>query len=300
MNRSTRAIRKSLALKALAMFALLSLALLASTMPIAEVAALTHEVRIQGFAFVPQNVTIAPGDTILWNNTDPVLNTLWFVHVGNSSTYLLSDPIAPGSTWTHTFNDEVELQYYSFDKLWMTGFITVQLVHDVAVTDVTTSKTGCTPAPTVCQGYTAQVYVTVENQGAYAETFNVTAYANVTVIGELETSLDPADNTTLTFVFDSTGFPLGNYIISAEADTVAGETDIGDNTLADGSLLVTIPGDVNGDDVVDIFDAVAIALAFGATPVDPNWNINADITNDDLIDIFDIVIVAIHFGETAP
>ena len=61
-----------------------------------------------------------------------------------------------------------------------------------------------------------------------------------------------------------------------------------------------MPGDVNGDGVVDIFDCVTIALAYGSTPADPNWSSNADITNDNLIDIFDLVIVALHFGETNP
>jgi len=94
------------------------------------IAQTTHEVNITDFAFVPQNLTINCGDTVMWNNTDPVIHTLWFVYVANGSTYLLSDPIPPDTTWTHTFNDAVELQYYSFDKLWITGFTTVAIPGD--------------------------------------------------------------------------------------------------------------------------------------------------------------------------
>jgi hypothetical protein len=67
----------------------------------------------------------------------------------------------------------------------------------------------------------------------------------------------------------------------------------------DGIVHVPSPGDLNTDGVVDIFDAVTVALAFGATPSDLNWNPEADITGDDLVDIFDLVVVALHFGEAA-
>jgi hypothetical protein len=55
--------------------------------------------------------------------------------------------------------------------------------HDVAVINVTTSKTGCKPIPTVGEGYNAYVNVTFENQGNCTETFNVVVYANETAIG---------------------------------------------------------------------------------------------------------------------
>jgi hypothetical protein len=58
-------------------------------------------------------------------------------------------------------------------------------------------------------------------------------------------------------------------------------------------------GDVTFDGTVDILDAVTIALAFGATPSDPNWNLNANINGDLIVDLFDLAIVALHFGEAA-
>jgi len=64
------------------------------------------------------------------------------------------------------------------------------------------------------------------------------------------------------------------------------------------STRALIPGDINQDGTVDIFDCVIIALAFGSKPGDSNWNPVADINNDGLVDIFDIVFVAVHFGET--
>ncbi len=174
-------------------------------------------------------------------------------------------------------------------------------VPDVAVTNVTTSKDGCTPMPTVSQGYTANITVTVENQGSTVETFNVTAYGNVTKIGEQTVvALAPGANTTLTFIWDTTGWSIGNYLINAEADIIAGETDTADNKYDDGIVKVTIPGDVDGSDKVDMRDIGAAGRAFGSTPASPNWNPNADINNDGKVDMRDIGIMARNFGASYP
>jgi hypothetical protein len=58
-------------------------------------------------------------------------------------------------------------------------------------------------------------------------------------------------------------------------------------------------GDLNVDGVVDIYDVVAVSVAFGSTPLDPKWNVAADLNNDDVVDIFDVVTVASNFGNTA-
>lgn len=57
-------------------------------------------------------------------------------------------------------------------------------------------------------------------------------------------------------------------------------------------------GDINHDGIVDIFDVVLAASAFGSTPLDSNWNQAADLNNDDVVDILDIVLLANDFGKT--
>jgi len=59
-----------------------------------------------------------------------------------------------------------------------------------------------------------------------------------------------------------------------------------------------LPGDINNDGIVDIFDVVLAALAFDSRPGDDNWNQAADLNNDDVVDIFDIVLLANNFGKT--
>ena len=172
--------------------------------------------------------------------------------------------------------------------------------HDVAVTDVDTSKTGCLPVPIVCKGYNCSIFVGVENKGDFAETFNVTVYANTTAIQTETLTLEGHSSTTLTITWDTTSFAKGNYTISAYAWPVEGETETEDNTFVDGWIFVTMPGDVNANGRVNIVDVVQVALAFGSTHSDPipPWNPNADINNDGVVNIIDIAVVAMHFGET--
>lgn len=281
-----------------------------SALPIREAnAQTTHEVEITGFAFVPQNLTISLGDSIKWNNLDPVIHTLWFVFVANGSTHLLSDPIPPDTTWTHAFNDAVELQYYSFERLWITGFINVTAeVHDIAVTDVTPCKT------VVSQGYCIKINATVENQGDFPETFNVTAkYDDHAIETIFDIYLDAHTSTNVTFTWDTVGVAKGNYIISAYAWPVQGETYFDDNNCTDGVVTVTIPGDCAGADPMappwcdgKVFwqDLLVILVGYGATPADARWTDyylpRADFNCDNQIFWQDLLVVLVNYGQIDP
>jgi hypothetical protein len=164
------------------------------------------------------------------------------------------------------------------------------LIHDVAVTNVTSSKT------VVGQGYSLNVTVTVGNPGDYPETFNVTFYANATAIGNVTvTNLPNGTFTSIVYVWNTTGLAYGNYTISAYAWPVLGETNTTNNSLTAGSVSVGIPGDLNGDGTVDIYDALILSAAFNSTPSSRNWNANADINGDGIVDIYDAIILAGNF-----
>lgn len=187
------------------------------------------------------------------------------------------------------------------DHVALPGMVYVGSQHDVAVVNLTTSKAGCKPIPTVGSGFTTEIVVTVENNGAYLETFNVTLYANSTPIGTLtETNLAPLAQGTLTYAWNTSGFALGNYTISAYAWPVPNETNTANNNLTDGTVEVTIPGDVNGDGIVNILDAITLANSFFATPASSNWNPNADINGDGVVNILDAIILANHFLQHYP
>jgi hypothetical protein len=168
---------------------------------------------------------------------------------------------------------------------------------DVAVTNLTSAKT------VICQGYGGNATVTVQNQGNFTETFNVTAYANSTVIGSENVTLTAGSSATVTFTWNTSGFAYGDYTISAVADTVPGEMDTANNNMTDGMVLVTLVGDVNGDGKVRIDDVLAVAQRFGTDhggPPNSNgyyYDANCDITNDAKIRIDDVLAAAQHFGQ---
>ncbi len=174
------------------------------------------------------------------------------------------------------------------------------IVHDVAVTGIVTSKTGCLPLETVGQGYPLQVNVTVENQGTAAESFNVRANASDVLIGTQSVTLSAGETRVLTFNWDTTGVAYGTYGISADADIIVGETDTADNAMKYGNTLITLPGDVNGDGWVNAKDAVTVGTAFGSRQGQPAYNPNADINGDGWVNAKDAVILGGFFGHSVP
>ena len=62
-----------------------------------------------------------------------------------------------------------------------------------------------------------------------------------------------------------------------------------------------IPGDVNFDDKVDIYDIVLMASIYGSKEGDLNWNPDVDLAPLwGKIDIYDLVTCAYHYGEQKP
>jgi hypothetical protein len=187
------------------------------------------------------------------------------------------------------------------------GFMTVienavvtspQGVHDVAVTNITTSKDGCKPMPTVPDNSFVKVNVTVLNKGNFSETFSVTLYANSTAVDtQTATGLTSGAQIVLAYRWNTTGWTYGNYTISAYAAPVPSEVSIGDNTYTDGVIKVAIPGDINGDGIVDILDAILLSNAYNAVPGSSRWNPNSDLKADDIIDILDAIVLANHYNQ---
>lgn len=72
------------------------------------------------------------------------------------------------------------------------------------------------------------------------------------------------------------------------------------NTV-DGSFTnaPTIKGDLNGDGVVDIKDAILAAKAFGSSLGDKGWSPDADLDGNGTINIIDLIMLAMNFGRTA-
>ena len=171
--------------------------------------------------------------------------------------------------------------------------VSMVTVHDIAVIDVKPYKT------VIGQNRSTSIFVTVENQGDAIEDFYVTVYYNTSIIGtQYVNGLAIGTETTLEFTWNTTGVIKGNYTLKAEASTVQDETDTSDNIYTDGTIKITIFGDISGNGVVDMRDIGTACRAFGSTPGDPKWVPNADINDDEVVDMRDLGAICRHFGET--
>jgi len=128
------------------------------------------------------------------------------------------------------------------------GFFSNVAVHDVAVTNVTTSLTEVIP------GNSVSIDVTVKNEGNFTETFDLAVYADVTVynmtvdwwpdevvVGDEITvgtqtgiTLDVGVTTILSFTWNTTGVAEGSYTISAKS--LLPDDDTRDNTFINGKV----------------------------------------------------------------
>jgi len=169
-----------------------------------------------------------------------------------------------------------------------------EAIHAVSITNLTTSN-----KTIVGQGYPINITLSTENHST--DNFNVAVNATTTTIGTqtLNNTLDRTSST-LTFVWDTTDFAYGNYTISACAWPVPGKANLTNNIFVDGHVLVTIPGDLNGNFKVSLTDLVILALAYGSKPSDIKWKPNADVDNNGVVDLSDLAILAVHYRQHYP
>jgi hypothetical protein len=166
--------------------------------------------------------------------------------------------------------------------------------HDIALLNITTSKA------IAGQGYSVAINVMIANPGDFSETVNITALVNATIIRTAEVTLMFGGCADVAFTWDTTGFAYGDYIVSAFAEPVPGETHTSDNNLTDSAVHVGIPGDVDANGIVNMLDLYHIALHFGSSRGQPSYVANYDIDDNGIINMLDLYIAATHYGQTDP
>lgn len=180
------------------------------------------------------------------------------------------------------------------DNTYVDGTVTVA-IRDVAVTSVAPASTSA------YQGYGyIVVFVGLKNEGTVGEEVTVTAYYNSSIIGIQTVSIEKGSTLTLTFIFDTEYAAYGIYILSADADLVPDETDLSDNYLVDGTVVVHIPGDINGDRAVNIVDwSLISAHWYPGPPRGPSgYDPVADVNMDGAVNIMEVSIVSAHWGQS--
>jgi hypothetical protein len=129
----------------------------------------------------------------------------------------------------------------------------------------------------------------------WSTTFTVSrpAFASQLPTSKFLVELFPPDGTydlSFRFPIDRSIAPMGNYKIYVSS--------LYYDRVFRGNATFTLyaMGDVNGDAVVDIYDAIALAKAYNSHPGSPTWNPSADLNGDSVVDIFDAIALAGHFG----
>jgi ABC-type oligopeptide transport system substrate-binding subunit len=169
---------------------------------------------------------------------------------------------------------------------------TLTTEYDIGLARMTPSRT------IIGESYSLHVNITVENYGAYTETFDITLYSNSTIIETQTVTLANRTSTTTTFTWNTAGFAKGNYRLTANATEILGETFTLDNTKSFSAITVTILGDVNGNRIVNVFDLYTLGKAYGSSPGQLNWNSCCDINGDEFIDNYDLAPVSDNYGRS--
>lgn len=109
-------------------------------------------------------------------------------------------------------------------------------IRDIAIVSVTPSATE------VNLGQVVGVTVIARNEGTKTETFNVTLYAEDSLLdSQIIKNLPPSIQITLRFNWNTTGATVNSYYsIRAEAPPLQGEKDQADNNAIGGTVKVTI------------------------------------------------------------
>jgi len=82
------------------------------------------EATIQGLKFIPPEIDIAVGTTVVWKNEDVVAHTV--THRANAADQLFASPyIVPGDSFTFTFDTAGTYPYFCLPHPFMTGTVVV-------------------------------------------------------------------------------------------------------------------------------------------------------------------------------
>jgi len=206
--------------------------------------------------------------------------------------------ILGNSTLTGLTNGSHSIMIYANDSSGNMGssedvYFTNSIVHDLAVLRIVCSS------EYAYVGRVVNIAASIQNEGTIPEAFNVTICANDIVVGNcIVTNLPPDNQTAISFEWDTTSHPIGNYTITSYVDIIPGENDVSDNNLRGCWILLTVPGDVNGDYTVDIYDVVRMCAAYGSSQGCSNYEARCDIDEDGYVDIYDVVIACYYYGES--
>ena len=86
---------------------------------------------------------------------------------------------------------------------------------------------------------------------------------------------------------------VGNYTVFLNVTDSRGLSSV---MTAD--VRISLLGDINLDNIVNIKDISIVAYSYGSQPGDERWNAESDLNKDNTIDIVDVSLAAMEYGRT--
>jgi len=211
--------------------AVIELAASSSSVPAGEPVSLNATIRNKGIVDETFNITVYRNSTVIDTRTDLTLDSeastsvifVWNTTGVAAGGYIMKAEVSVVSGENDTVNNVFE-----------DGIVTIQLVHDVAITGVTVFPSS------VSSGGVVSINVTVFNKGSATESFSVAVAYDSIVIGTKElVDLAPGASEILTFTWETKDVAPGSYILTAAASTIPGETSTEDNVYSNVALQIT-------------------------------------------------------------
>jgi len=164
-----------------------------------------------------------------------------------------------------------------------------QTITGLYVSEVTTLKY----ERIIAKPYDLDFNVTVVNDGGTPETFNLTVSAESAegvdpILYEEEIILPSGEHVTISLSFVTAVEEYGVYRLDVTIDTTG-------HTWTSW-IIIVLPGDVDADRDVDIYDVVAVCGVYGLTIGDPGFDPDKDIIPNGVIDIYDVVLLCGNYG----
>lgn len=236
-------------------------------------------------------------------HTSEFVDNHFYVEIWQTSGYgyILGDTTAPQNRSQTSSDGGLTWSASAPNMNFMIRVVILKPRHDIAISSLRTSKT------IIGQGYPLSVNITSENQGDLTDTFNVTLSIARLLYVQLHkfTNITLADGnkTTSTYVCQTSSWTYGNSTLSASASLIPHEANVSNNSQRAG-ILITIPGDVNGDKTVNVLDLILIATHLGHhagdyTAYSSDWYTfnNCDINSDSQVNVLDLITCATHLGQ---
>ena len=162
-------------------------------------------------------------------------------------------------------------------------------VPGITVLNITSTQTF------VEEGFSADITATVDNTGSSASIFYVTFLDNGVPLDTQPVTLGGESSTALSYVWNTTGFALGNFTLSAYAWSNPAETSLVSANSVNTNILVTCPDDLTGQSTVNFLDITAFVAAYINYYQTGQCNPATDFNHDGRVDFSDLVLFVANY-----